>query len=78
MTKLLKKKNWFTKKNDINERDKDSRGEYRGGGEESRERGRETERGEEGEPETVMFVPSTPRGELVKRLRETDKRFAGV
>ena len=27
------------------------------------------------DPETVIFVPSTPRGELVKRLREADDQF---
>ena len=31
--------------------------------------------GEELEPETVMFVPSTPRGELVKLMRDTDRDF---
>ena len=44
----------------------------------------ESERGElpsenvemdESEPESVIFVPSTPRGELVKRLRESDIQF---
>ena len=30
---------------------------------------------DETDPETVMFLPSTPRGELMKRLKETDAQF---
>ena len=40
------------------------------GGEHSLKQGRE-----EQEAETVMFVPSTPRGELVKAMKEADTNF---
>ena len=30
---------------------------------------------DETEPETVLFIPSTPRGELLKRMRETDLQY---
>ena len=68
MKKLLTMKNWYKRRGgkeraqEINTR----LGEYRT----EREKERETRGGgEDIEPETVMFIPSTPRGELMKLMR---------
>ena len=84
VNKLLQKKNWYKRKRkDIKkEGDKKSReGEHRRhigggggtqyGGDHSLKRGEQAEQ----QPETVMFVPSTPGGELMKALKETDRDF---
>ena len=41
----------------------------------SKEERREIRDNEELEPETVMFIPSTPRGELLRRMREVDINY---
>ena len=66
----MSKRNWFkTKRN----RDSEKSGEKpeRTSREEKLEGGNR----DETDVETVMFVPSTPRGELVKLMRETDRNF---
>ena len=68
MSKLMSKKNWY-KKNRWDVKGRESKEGY-----EERSKGNKCER-DESEPETVIFVPSTPRGELVKRMRESDSQF---
>ena len=70
--KLLSKKNWFQRKTE--ERSTGDKG--RGADLRSqleRDRGRESK--DELEPETVMFVPSTPNGELAKLMKKADSDF---
>ena len=71
VAKLLKRKNWFKRGN----KEKLSEGNSRG---ESTNKWTGVEKGvgeEDLEPETVVFIPSTPRGELLKMLKETDRDF---
>ena len=67
MTKLLSRRNWFKKKGGSEE---ETRERVSGGSMREEESKRDYS-----DPETVIFVPSTPRGELVKRLREADDQF---
>ena len=70
MTKLLSRKNWYKKKVGSKKVEGQNGGEkYMPNSTRSK-----CER-DESEPETVIFVPSTPRGELVKRMRESDMQF---
>ena len=62
--KVLLKKNWFKKKGG-NKRESRRDIEGNRGGVKSKEERREIRDSEELEPETVMFIPSTPRGELL-------------
>ena len=71
--KLLQKKNWF--KNRGGNRQEESRDQGSNWKVEGPSKQVDTGRGEEGEPETVIFVPSTPRGELMKAMREADIEF---
>ena len=73
-TKLLKKKNWYKNKKSLDEKEggKGTRGEKTIESWMEKDRGG---KGEELEPETVLFIPSTPRGELLKLLKETDQDF---
>ena len=67
----MSKKNWFKNKREFKTVDDcATRGNARG-----ESTLRESVPFDENEPETVIFVPSTPRGELVKRLRESDIQF---
>ena len=67
------KKNWLKKKKANKELE---RGVSKGNREREYEREkREEHEGEGGEPETVLFIPSTPRGELMKAMREADRDF---
>ena len=63
--KLLSKKNWYKKRGEAS--DRGGEGETRRPGIESENKSEERD---ETEPETVMFLPSTPRGELMKKLKE--------
>ena len=74
--KLLQRKNWYKRgkgKTEREEWERDGRkGEYRV----ERQKEGEGNGGRESmEPETVMFIPSTPRGELLNMLKETDRDF---
>ena len=67
--KLLRKKNWYKKKKEGSTEkeqgiDKGKGGVYKidGGGKTEIERGTK----EEKDPETVMFIPSTPRGGIIE------------
>ena len=81
MAKIMKKKNWFKNKREnkieINKGDvkKYNARNYRkllGEKIENRERVREDD---DAEVETVLFLPSTPHGKLMKKLKETDRIF---
>ena len=84
VNKLLQKKNWYkNRKKEVSTVEDQNVIEGGGkrqikevenkqyGGDHSKKRGE----WEEQEPETVMFVPSTPRGELVKAMKEADNNF---
>ena len=67
VNKLLKKKNWYKQK----------RGQERseGCGSSRQENANSREERDSTEPETVIFIPSTPRGELLKLMKESDSQF---
>ena len=80
--KLMKKGNWYKKSGRKDKGSGEGGTEPRQGGRSSaerKERGSRQKAGElgreigeeEDEAETVMFLPCTPRGELLKRVRET-------
>ena len=73
MTKLLKRKNWFKGKK--GEKDSENGGKNRVRIGIEREIEKDNGGGEDMEPETVMFIPSTPRGELLRLLKDTDRDF---
>ena len=69
--KIMAKRNWFKKR---------KREGTELGGDDVRTRrgiieGRNRESKDETEPETVMFIPSTPGGELLKQMREADLSY---
>ena len=66
--KLLSKRNWYKRRRESKE---GTKGEGRG----ETEVERKSNMGEETEPESIMFIPSTPNGELMKRLKEADATF---
>ena len=68
VNKLLSKKNWYKKRGETEKRG-DSRTIV------GQRVDNSTIERDESEPETVIFVPSTPRGELVKSMRESDAQF---
>ena len=72
MKKLLTRKNWYKKRSEK----KYAKGENQDKTDRNRDKERpEKERRDETEAETVLFIPSTPGGELLKRLREADRKF---
>ena len=68
--KLMSKKTWYKKRGGESESSKEGGRRY------TNQEGelKPYEKGD-GDSETVMFVPSTPKRELVKRLREADCNF---
>ena len=83
LDKILKKKNWYRKKKterDSNEKNGESYGrkvwKEKTEKEKSKPKPREKEMEEDSEEiESVMFLPSTPHGELMKRVKEADRQF---
>ena len=70
--KIMAKRNWYkSKKRDMNDRE----GNKKGRSNVEDKSGDKVKYRDETEPETVLFIPSTPRGELLKRMRETDLQY---